>query len=68
MKDFLEWASLRAWVREWLKYCQWYYMKALYPEVTIEEFFKAPVVNQSVMEGQSCRPNVATVRSDVEDI
>lgn len=33
MKDFLEWSLLRNWVKQWL-----------HPEVSIKEFFKAPVV------------------------
>lgn len=44
MADFLEWSSLRAWVKQWLKYCRWYYKEALYPEVNIEAFFDAPVI------------------------
>lgn len=39
MKDFLEWSLLRAWVRSWLRYCRWYYMRALRPDVTIEQLF-----------------------------
>jgi len=45
MKDFLEWSSLRVWVRDWLRYCRWYYGTALLPDVGIQEFFDAPIVN-----------------------
>jgi hypothetical protein len=43
----LEWSSLRAWVKQWLKYCHWYYSIALSPDVTLEVFFDAPVINRS---------------------
>lgn len=43
MKDFIEWSVLRSWVRSWLRYCQWYSSTALRPDVTIEEFFRAPI-------------------------
>lgn len=44
--DFNEWSVLRVWMKSWLKYCKWYFMQALSPEVTIEEFFNAPIVHQ----------------------
>ena len=47
MRDFLEWSVLRAWVRSWLQYCQWYYSTAMAPDVPIEAFFTAPVVNRN---------------------
>lgn len=34
-------------MRSWLQYCRWYYITALSPEVSIEEFFNAPVVNRN---------------------
>lgn len=46
MHEFLEWSTLRSWVRHWLQYCRWYYSTALDPEVTIEQFFDAPMVNR----------------------
>ena len=46
MKDFLEWASLRGCMRTWLKYCHWYYQVAQSPDVNLEDFFKAPIVNR----------------------
>jgi hypothetical protein len=45
MKDFLEWSLLRNWVKSWLSYCQWYYGIALQPDVPLQEFFNAPIVN-----------------------
>lgn len=47
MKDFLEWSSLRVWMKSWLSYCHWYYTTALSPDVGIEQFFSVPVVNSS---------------------
>lgn len=43
MKDFLEWFC--GWMKQWLQYSKWYYMVALDPSVSLEAFFKAPVVN-----------------------
>lgn len=43
-KDFSEWSQLRSWVRRWLNYCRWYYCTAMSPEVKLDEFFKAPIV------------------------
>lgn len=43
IKDFTEWTVLRAWVKQWLKYVKWYSLVALSPEVTINQFFSAPV-------------------------
>lgn len=31
---------LRSWVKDWLRYCRWYYMVALAPTVDLEDFFK----------------------------
>lgn len=47
MKDFLEWSSLRVWMKSWLRYCHWYYTTALSPDVGIEQFFSVPEVNSS---------------------
>lgn len=33
MKDFLEWSSLWGWMKDWLRYCNWYYRTAMDPEV-----------------------------------
>lgn len=33
-------------MQSWLKYCHWYYGIALSPDVSIEKFFKAPVINR----------------------
>jgi hypothetical protein len=44
VKDFRQWKILRVWVRDWLRYCQWYYCTALSPDANIEQFFDAPVV------------------------
>ena len=38
---------VKGWVRQWLKYVQWYHTIALDPEVSVEAFFKAPVVTSS---------------------
>lgn len=35
---------LRSWTEAWLKYVRWYYATALSPDVSIEDFFQAPVV------------------------
>lgn len=45
VQEFLEWSSLRAWVRDWLRYCRWYYGTAMQPDVSIEDLFRAPVVH-----------------------
>jgi hypothetical protein len=44
---FLEWSILRQWTQDWLRYCRWYYGTALSPEVTIKDFFEAPIVNHN---------------------
>ncbi|KAL0292160.1 UNVERIFIED_CONTAM: hypothetical protein Sradi_7000400 [Sesamum radiatum] len=31
---------LRSWVKDWLRYCRWYYMVALAPTVDLEDSFK----------------------------
>lgn len=33
-------------MREWLRYCRWYFTMALSPDVTIESFFDTPFVNR----------------------
>lgn len=38
---------VKGWVRQWLKYVQWYHTIALDPEVSVEAFFKAPVVTST---------------------
>lgn len=43
IKEFLEWSILRSWMKQWLRYCQWYCTVALLPDVTIDEFFCAPI-------------------------
>ncbi|KAK2375155.1 hypothetical protein QL285_076066 [Trifolium repens] len=35
---------LRSWTEAWLKYVRWYYATALSPDVSIEDFFQAPIV------------------------
>jgi hypothetical protein len=35
---------LRSWTEAWLKYVRWYYATALSLDVSIEDFFQAPVV------------------------
>lgn len=47
-KELFEWSTLRVWVRDWLRYCRWYYGTALNDQVTIEDLFNAPVVNRNV--------------------
>lgn len=42
-----EWTVLRAWVKQWLAYVRWYWLTAWSPDVTIQDFFEAPVVNRS---------------------
>jgi len=63
----LEWSILRSWVRDWFRYCRWYFLTAMSPEVTIEEFFKAPVVHSdwSKKRKQKCwtKPNPAIQKS-----
>ncbi|KZV54692.1 Mitochondrial protein [Dorcoceras hygrometricum] len=46
MKDFLEWSTLRVWVKDWLRYCRWDYCTLQNPDVNIQEFFNAPIVNR----------------------
>lgn len=43
-REILERTVLRKWVEQWLKYVSWYHTKALDENVSIEEFFNAPVV------------------------
>lgn len=65
MKDFLEWSSLRVWMKSWLRYCHWYYTTALSPDVGIEQFFSVPEVNSSwkiVLKDQNL------LRSFIEDL
>lgn len=54
MKDFLEWSSLRVWMKDWLRYCRWYFTTVMSPDPGIEEFFRAPIIN----------PNWKVTRSD----
>lgn len=42
-----EWTVLRAWVKQWLAYVRWYWLTAWSPDVTIQSFFEAEVVNRS---------------------
>lgn len=44
VKEFSEYTQTRGWVHQWLKYLQWYCEIALSSEVTIPQFFDAPVV------------------------
>lgn len=48
MKDFLEWSSLRMWVKDWLP---WYSPIFMSPDPDIEEFFKASLVNDRKVRG-----------------
>lgn len=34
--EFLEWSAPRNWVSQWLKYCRWYYLTALSPDVNLD--------------------------------
>lgn len=43
-RDLLEWTILRGWVKQWLKYVKWYSTDAMSPDVSINQFFNAPVV------------------------
>lgn len=44
-----EWSILRAWLRDWLRYCRWSYLTIMSPDVLIEAVkVKAPVVNVNV--------------------
>lgn len=51
VKDFLEWTTLRGWMKQWLQYCKWYYGTALSPEVTIQDFF------------DSCKPKMVAIKN-----
>lgn len=33
-------------MKDWLRYCNWYYRTAMDPEVDIKEFFNAPMVSR----------------------
>lgn len=50
LEDLYEWTVLRAWVQQWLAYARWYWLTAWSPDVTIQDFFEAPV---PVLEGQN---------------
>lgn len=43
VKDFLEYSLLRGWMKEWLRYCRWYYTVAMDPGVTFDDLFDGPV-------------------------
>lgn len=43
-RDFLEWTTLRGWVKQWLNYLKWYHTVAMSDQVSLEDFFKAPVI------------------------
>jgi len=43
VKDFLEYSTLRGWMKEWLNYCHWYYVVAFSPEVNLGDLFDGPV-------------------------
>lgn len=47
VKDFLEWSTLCGWMKEWLHYSQYYYCTIMQPDLRLNAFFEAPVVNQS---------------------
>lgn len=49
VRDMMEWTLLRQWVRQWLNYVHWYAREALSPQVSLEAFFKAPVVQSSIV-------------------
>ena len=42
-REILERTVLRKWVEQWLKYCSWYHTKAMSDEVSIDDFFDAPI-------------------------
>lgn len=53
-KAFLEWSTLRVWVRDGLRYCRWYYSTALSTEVSIEDFFQLrhqSVISRNLSKG-----------------
>ena len=39
-----EYTLVRAWMSQWLKYIRWYYTVAVAPDLSFEDFIKAPVV------------------------
>ena len=45
--DFTEYSILRNWVSQWLQYVKWYWVIAMQPDVSLEAFFDAPVVEKS---------------------
>lgn len=53
---FTEYTVLRGWVNQWLKYVHWYSKVAMSPDVSLEDFFKAPHSPLKVKEGSpDCR-------------
>jgi hypothetical protein len=47
VRDFQEYSTLRGWVREWLRYCHWYFCTAMQPGVRLNDFFDAPIVGRN---------------------
>ncbi|KAF5957206.1 hypothetical protein HYC85_004431 [Camellia sinensis] len=45
--DFTEYSILRNWVSQWLQYVKWYWVIAMQPDMSLEAFFDAPVVEKS---------------------
>ena len=42
----MEYTALRAWVKQRLTYLRWYHLSAWSPDVSLQDFFEAPVVNR----------------------
>lgn len=57
VQEFEEYSTRRQWVSGWLKYVKWCYGTALSPDVTIDDFFNAPVVSNDFLV-RSTDPNL----------
>lgn len=51
-REILERTVLRNWMSQWLKYVSWYYTKAMSENVSIQEFFDAPICSGSWKRSQ----------------
>lgn len=42
VEDFQEYTNLRSWVKQWTRYCRWYYITAMDPEAKLDILFEGP--------------------------
>lgn len=68
--DFRQYSTLRAWVRDWLRYVKWYWSVAMKPDVSFDELFDSPQINRKAWKyfnnydrSQSCQ-----IRTAMEDL